>query len=101
MAEFVKAAKRGEIPEGRAIAVELRGQRIALFNVGGVCYAINNACLHLGAPLSAGEIHGTRVVCPLHGWVYDFSTGANVDDPSLRLACFRVKLEGDDVFIEI
>jgi hypothetical protein len=31
----------------------------------------------------------------------DFTTGANVDDPEMRVACFAVKLAGDDVFIEI
>ncbi|MGD0289672.1 MAG: Rieske 2Fe-2S domain-containing protein [Candidatus Binataceae bacterium] len=101
MSEFVKVAARSEIPENGAIAVEARGRRIALFNASGTFYAIDNACRHLGAPLSAGQIYGTRVVCPLHGWEYDFSTGANVDDPEMRVACFAVKLAGDDVFIEI
>ena len=101
MSEFVKVAARSEIPENGAIAVEARGRRIALFNAGGTFYAIDNACRHLRAPLSAGQIYGTRVVCPLHGWEYDFSTGANVDDPEMRVACFAVKLAGDDVFIEI
>jgi nitrite reductase/ring-hydroxylating ferredoxin subunit len=51
MAEFVRVAGRSEVPENRAIAVDARGRRIALFNAGGVFYAINNACRHLGAPL--------------------------------------------------
>lgn len=101
MSEFVKVAERDEIPENGALAVEVRGRRIALFNAGGAYYAIDNACRHLGVPLSAGQIYGTRVICPLHGWEYDFTTGASVDDPTIRLVCFKVKLEGDDVFIEI
>jgi nitrite reductase (NADH) small subunit len=101
MSEFVKVAGRREIPENGAIVVEARGRRIALFNAGGAFYAIDNACRHLGGSLGAGEIYGTRVVCPLHGWEYDFTTGANLDDPEMRVACFAVKLEGNDVFIEI
>jgi nitrite reductase/ring-hydroxylating ferredoxin subunit len=101
MSEFVKVARCGEIPENGAIIVEARGRKIALFNVGAAFYAIDNACRHLGGSLGAGEIYGTRVVCPLHGWEYDFTTGASVDDPEMRVACFTVKLEGDDVFIEI
>jgi nitrite reductase (NADH) small subunit len=101
MSEFLKVARRGEIPEDGVIIVEVRGRKIALFNAGGAFYAIDNACLHLGGSLGAGEICGTRVVCPLHGWEYDFTTGASVDDPEMRVACFTVKLEGDDVFIEI
>ena len=45
--------------------------------------------------------YGTRVICPLHGWEYDFTTGASVDDPETRVACFAVTVGGDDVFIEI
>jgi nitrite reductase (NADH) small subunit len=103
MPEFVRVAGRSEVPENSAIAVVAGEHRIALFNAGGVFYAINNACRHLGIPLSAGKIYGTRVICPWHGWEYDFTTGAMVDDddPAVRVACFKVKVEGDDVFIEI
>jgi len=101
MSELVKVAERGEIPEDRALIVEARGREIALFNVGGTYYAIDNACRHLGGSLGAGEVYGTRVVCPLHGWEYDFTTGASADDPEMRIACFAVKVEGDDVFVEM
>lgn len=101
MTEFVKVAARGEIPEDGAIIVEVRGRKIALINAGGAFYAIDNACRHLGGSLGEGDIYGTRVVCPLHGWEYDFTTGASVDDPEMRVACFAVRLEGDDVFVEI
>jgi len=40
-------------------------------------------------------------VCPWHGWEYDFSTGRNVDDPSMMLTCFVVKVEGEDILVEI
>lgn|SRR5512142_3119269 len=101
MAEMVKVARRAEIPEHGAKIVKARGRTVALFNTGDHIYAIDNACRHLGGSLGAGEIYGTRVICPLHGWEYDFTTGASVDDPQTRVACFPVKLEGDDVFIEI
>lgn len=101
MAEMVKVARRAEIPQHRAKIVKAHGRTIALFNTGENIYAIDNACRHRGGSLGAGEIYGTRVICPLHGWEYDFTTGASVDDPQMRVACFPVKLEGDDVFIEI
>lgn len=101
MSELIRVARRGELSEDRALIVEVRDRKIALFNAGGYFYAIDNACRHLGGSLGAGEIYGTRVVCPLHGWEYDFTTGASVDDPDMRVACFSVKVEGDDVFIEI
>ena len=101
MAQFIKATQCNEIPEGRGKVIEAAGRTFALFNVGGQFYAIDNSCLHQGGPLGEGEVYGTRVVCPWHGWEYDFSTGCNVDDPSMKLACFAVKVEGDDVLVEI
>ena len=101
MAESIKVAARREIPDGSAIVVEARGRKVALFNFGGSFYAIDDACRHLGGSLGAGDVYGTRVVCPLHGWEYDFTTGAGVDDPEMRVACFAVTVEGDDLFIEI
>jgi nitrite reductase/ring-hydroxylating ferredoxin subunit len=102
MSELIKIAGRRDIPEGGAIIVEARGRKIALFNSGGIYFAIDNACRHLiGGSLGAGDVYGTRVVYPLHGWEYDFTTGASVDDPEMRVACFAVTVEGDDVYIEI
>jgi nitrite reductase (NADH) small subunit len=100
MAEFVKVARCYEIADGTGKVVEVNGLLVALFNSGGQFYAIDNACLHLGAPLGDGEVYGTRVICPLHGWEYDFTTGRNVDDPSMKLHCYTVKIEGDDVLVE-
>jgi nitrite reductase/ring-hydroxylating ferredoxin subunit len=100
MAEYVRVARRDEIPGGRAKLVKANGQEIALFNAGGRFFAINNACRHRGGPLAEGDIYGTRVVCPWHGWEYDFTTGKNPDDPGVSVACYQVKVEGDEIFVE-
>jgi nitrite reductase (NADH) small subunit len=99
LAHFIKVARRGDIPDGSGKIVEAGGRLLALFHSGGRFYAIDNACPHQGGSLGEGEVYGTRVVCPLHGWEYDFATGCNVDDPSMKVACFEVKLEGDDIMV--
>jgi nitrite reductase (NADH) small subunit len=101
LAQLIKAARRGEIAEGSCKIIETGGRSIALFLASGQYYAIDNGCMHQGGPLGEGEVYGTRVICPWHGWEYDFSTGCNVDDPSMKLACFVVKVEGDDILLEI
>jgi nitrite reductase (NADH) small subunit len=101
LAQFIKAARYGDIPESSGKMIEAGGRKLALFHSNGQFFAIDNACLHRGGPLGEGEVYGTRVVCPWHGWEYDFSTGCNVDDPSLKLTCFAVKVEGDDILVEI
>ena len=101
MAQFIKAARRSDIPEGSGKMIETGGRTLALFQSNGQFYAIDNACKHRGGTLGEGEVYGTRVVCPWHGWEYDFSTGRNVDDPSMKLSCFVVKVEGEDILVEI
>jgi nitrite reductase (NADH) small subunit len=101
LGEFIKVASRSEIADGAGKVVEAGGHRIALFNSGGQFYAIDNACKHQGGPLGEGEVYGTRVVCSWHGWEYDFSTGCNVDDPSMRLRSFAVKIDGEDILVEV
>jgi nitrite reductase (NADH) small subunit len=101
LAQFIKAAKRRDISEGSGKTIEAGGRRLALFHANGQFYAMDNTCMHRGGPLGDGEVYGTRVVCPWHGWEYDFSTGCNVDDPSMRLTCFAVKVEGDDILVQI
>jgi nitrite reductase (NADH) small subunit/3-phenylpropionate/trans-cinnamate dioxygenase ferredoxin subunit len=100
VANFVKVAQRTDIPEGTGKTVEIAGKQIALFNSGGNFYAIDNTCLHRGGPLGEGELDGTLVTCPWHGWEYDITTGCNVDDQTKKVACFPVRIDGDDVLVE-
>jgi nitrite reductase (NADH) small subunit len=96
----IKVASRADIPAGTGKVVEAGGKQIALFNVEGKFYAIDNTCKHRGGPLGEGELDGTSVVCPWHGWEYDVTTGKNLDDENVRVGCYAVKLEGDDIIIE-
>jgi len=97
---FVKVASRAELPAGSAKIVEAGGKQIALFNAGGAFYAIDNTCKHRGGSLAEGDLDGTSVTCPLHGWEYDVTTGANLDDPKVKLGCYPVKIDGDDILID-
>ena len=54
-------AKKEEIPPGQAKAVEVNGKRIAIFNVDGTFYAIDDTCTHRGGPLSEGDVEKSRL----------------------------------------
>ena len=101
MPNFVKAAKKGDLGEGKGMVVDLEGNPIALFNVGGSFYAIDNTCKHAEGPLGEGELDQAQVTCPLHGWQYDVTTGACATDTSVSQKKYNVKVEGDDILIEI
>lgn len=65
-----------DVPPGRGATVELRnGVELALYNVGGEFYAIENFCPHKGAPLAEGALCGHTVQCDWHGWQFDVRTG--------------------------
>jgi nitrite reductase (NADH) small subunit len=100
MVSFIKVAQRGDVPDGTGKTFDVGGRKIALFNSAGNFYAIDNNCRHRGGPLGEGDVYGTTVTCPWHGWEYDFTTGCNVDDPSVKVTCFAVRVEGDDILIE-
>jgi len=101
MGTLTRVASRAEIAEGTGRCVEAGGRKIALFNVGGNLYAIDGVCKHRGGPLGEGELDGCNVVCPWHGWEYDVTTGKNIDDENIRLDCFAIRLEGDDILVEL
>ena len=55
MVDYVKVAQANEIEPNQGKLVEVQGKKIALFNVDGKFYAIDNTCTHRGGPLSEGE----------------------------------------------
>ena len=96
-----KAAKLSEIPAGSIREVHVGGKALALANVGGTLYAIDNTCLHRGGPLGQGQLDGKIVTCPWHGWQFDVSTGKAVQNPNAAVGCFRTEVRGDEVFVEL
>ncbi len=98
---FVKVASTQEIAPGSGKTIEVNGHVVALFNVDGNFYAIDNTCAHQGGPLGEGMLDGTTVVCPWHAWEYDVTTGKCLTNPSAVQKQFNVKIEGEDIFVEI
>jgi NAD(P)H-dependent nitrite reductase small subunit len=101
MAKTVKVAKHGELKDGEAKAVEVDSTRIALFYVGGKYYALADTCPHRGGPLSEGLVEGQHVRCPWHKWEFDLATGACLTDPEVQQPRYDVRVEGEDVIVEL
>src|SRR5213082_2440139 len=79
---FVRTAKTNEITPGTIREFQVEGKAVALANVGGKYYAINNTCLHRGGPLGQAVMNGVVVTCPWHGWQYDVTTGKVKQNPA-------------------
>jgi len=102
MTKLVKVATTTSLPPGKAAAVEFDGRRIAVFNVGGTFYAIDDTCPHAGGPLSEGQVDGDKVVCPWHDAAFDLKTGDALSPPAFEgVKSYKVVVEGDEVKIEV
>ena len=101
MAEFVKVCQTGDVRPGSGKSIEVDGKAVAIFNVDGNFYALNDTCGHRGGPLGEGELDGKTVVCPWHGWRYDVTTGANQLVPEQPTQSYEIKVEGNEVFIAL
>jgi 3-phenylpropionate/trans-cinnamate dioxygenase ferredoxin component len=97
----VRLAAVEDVPAGEGRVVEAEGKDLALFNVEGTFYAIDNACAHRGGPLGEGDLEGRIVLCPWHAWRWDVTTGANANNPAVKMACFPVIVESGAVFVEL
>lgn len=98
----VVVAKASDLKPGEGKAIEVNGRPIALFNVNGEFFAIDNTCLHSGGPLGEGEVEGKTVTCPWHGWQYDVTTGqCTVPGGPMKVQSYKVVVKGDDVVIEV
>jgi nitrite reductase/ring-hydroxylating ferredoxin subunit len=101
MGQWTKVAETSDILVDQGRTVDAGGKTLAVFNSGGTLYALDNTCLHRGGPLGEGELEGTIVTCPWHGWRYDITTGANAMNPAIRVGCYPVRIEGTSVLVEV
>jgi len=99
MGEFVRVAGTADVKPGHSIVAEVNGKTLAVFNVDGKFHAIDNTCLHRGGPLGEGDLEGTVVTCPWHGWQFDVTTGTCVANPGAKVERYEVKVEGNDVTV--
>ncbi len=102
MAPYVPVAQISEIPSGQAKTVQAGGRPIALCNVNGTFYAIENRCSHDDGPLGEGMLADHRIECPRHGAQFDVTNGQALTLPAVRpVHVFPVKVEGTQIFVEV
>jgi nitrite reductase (NADH) small subunit len=98
---FVKVGTVSELPPGSVMPADVGGNSYAVCNVGGELHALDGICPHAGGPLGEGALHGYTLVCPWHAWEFDCRTGANDFDPDIVVPILGVKIEGDDILLEV
>lgn len=101
MAEFVEAFRLDQLPVGRGTTVTLNGKDIALFNVEGTIYAMDDGCLHQGLSLGTSKLEGKIVTCRGHGWRYDVTTGNTVHVPDYGVESYSVKVVDGIILVAV
>jgi nitrite reductase/ring-hydroxylating ferredoxin subunit len=98
---FVKVGSISALPPGSLMEAEIGNETYVVCNVGGELHALYGICPHAGGPLGQGTIQGEHVVCPWHAFEYDVRTGKNDFDEDMGVQTFPVKVEGDDILIDV
>jgi 3-phenylpropionate/trans-cinnamate dioxygenase ferredoxin subunit len=102
VAEFVTIAKKDDIPAGEVRVYNVNGKELAVAHVDGEFYAIDDVCTHDGGPLGEGYIEDCQIECPRHGARFDLKTGKAMTLPAVMgVAAYPVRIEGDDVQVEV
>ena len=102
MSEFVRLAAKSEMPaESEAKEFLLGWNAVCVARISGELCAVNNECLHQGGPLADGTIEGGKIVCPWHGWEFDLKSGQATYPTSAKATVYPLKVEGEDVLIQM
>ncbi len=99
MSGWIRVCARGELLPGEHQVVDADGARIAVFNVDGELYAVEDVCTHDGGELTGGPLVGHEVECPRHGARFDLRTGAATCPPAYEpIAKFPVEVRDGAVW---
>jgi 3-phenylpropionate/trans-cinnamate dioxygenase ferredoxin subunit len=100
MTDFVKVAAVSDLPPGERLFYDFEDITVAVFNVAGEFYCIEDVCTHDGGPLAEGDLDGFCIECPRHGALFDIRDGRVLSMPAVvPVPIFEVKVEGDDILV--
>jgi 3-phenylpropionate/trans-cinnamate dioxygenase ferredoxin subunit len=98
LSDWVTVARADELAPGQWISVDVDGAQVAVFNLDGQYFAIEDVCTHDGGQLSGGSVEGAEIVCPRHGARFCIRTGAALTAPAYEAtAKFPVRIENGEV----
>ncbi len=94
MADWVRVATVSELEPGTFRVVDVDDVMIAVFNIDGVFYAIEDVCTHDYETLTGGPVNGCEITCPRHGARFNIKTGEALCAPAYEpVSTFPVRVE--------
>jgi nitrite reductase/ring-hydroxylating ferredoxin subunit len=101
MTDFVDVASLDQLASGTGRLVMIAENAVALFNLDGRLFAIDDACLRCGSSLAAGKLHGAEVACSGCDWRYDVVTGIVAGVPALQSETYEVRVVDAHVMVAV
>lgn len=102
MPDWVTVGKADEIEPGRVVVAQVGDKRVAVCNVRGNYYAIDDVCTHDGGSLDQGELEGDQIECPRHGARFDVKTGRALTLPAVfPVDTYEVRQENGEIQVRI
>ncbi len=102
MAEWIDVVAKVDLPSGSSQTLTLDGLNIAVFNVDGHYYAVEDRCSHDNGTLSEGMCEGPIITCPRHGARFSLETGEALSPPAYEaIATFPVRIEKGMVQVQV
>jgi nitrite reductase (NADH) small subunit/3-phenylpropionate/trans-cinnamate dioxygenase ferredoxin subunit len=99
VSDFETVGKVSDFEDGQGRAVPIEGRMVAVFRKGEEWFAIDDLCPHMGASLAEGYVEDDTVTCPWHAWRFCIKDGSWEDNPRVKVDCFEIKVEGDEVLV--
>lgn len=101
MPDFIEVGRLEELPVGKGTTFTVAGNEIAVFNIDGELYAMDDTCLHQGMSLGWSKLDGKIVTCSGHGMRYDVTTGKVVGGADVGVKTYPVKVEDGRIFVSV
>lgn len=99
---FLDVASISDIASGSGKMFEVEGHSVAVFNLNGEFYAIDDVCTHEEASLSDGPIDGDVVECPWHGALFNIKTGEVLKMPAVTpVRTYALKVEAGRIWVDV
>ncbi len=96
-----RVATTADVPAGEVRVVQCGARSLAVSNIDGTLYAIDNRCTHDDGPLGEGRLRNGRIICPRHGAAFDARTGKVLTLPAVRsVNAYPVTVDGDEIYID-
>jgi len=97
---YILLTKISDISENKASCFKIEGHNVVLSQVEGEIFALENKCSHAEQTFDKGRVRGHKLLCPLHGAIFDIRDGSVLSEPAFQpIKSYPLKIDGDDIMI--